>query len=64
MSWFKYIFHKHKLQYYGRFKDQFIFTCKVCHREKKINTIVEGSYTPEKIDRLRKIMDESTSHLE
>jgi hypothetical protein len=64
MSWFKYIFHRHKWRYFGHFLSQYIFTCAICHRDKKINIINENDvYNPEKIDIIRKQMINSVSHL-
>lgn len=63
MSWFKYIFHKHRWYYFGHFTNQYIFKCEICHREKKVNVVTSKNYTKNKIDKIKKIMDESVSHL-
>ena len=64
MTWFKYIFHKHKWKYFGHFNNQYIFTCEICRRNKKINIVNGDNYTPEKIDKIRKQMEDSISHLQ
>ncbi|OYP41033.1 hypothetical protein C8E03_11938 [Lachnotalea glycerini] len=61
MNWIKYILHRHKWYYSGNFSDQYIFKCAICHKENKINVI--NKYSKEKINDIRKQMNESVSHL-
>lgn len=63
MSWFKYIFHRHRWYYFGKFPDQYIFKCEICRRDKKVKVVASRHYTKEKIDKIQKIMNDSVNHL-
>lgn len=64
MTWFKYIFHKHRWYYYGKFTDQYLFRCEICHRIKRIVVVNREHYTINKIVGIKKQMNNSISHLE